>query len=101
VKKIFTPFLATAALALAVITLAGCASSPGHHATPAHAGSTDGGSPGGARLWAQNCTRCHNSRSPSSYSNAQWEVAMLHMRVRANLTAEEHKAILEFLQTGH
>lgn len=54
----------------------------------------------GARLWRQNCVRCHNSRSPASYSDAQWEVAMLHMRIRANLTATEHKAILEFLQSG-
>jgi hypothetical protein len=27
-------------------------------------------------------------------------VAMLHMRVRANLTATEHRAILEFLQSA-
>ena len=55
----------------------------------------------GSRLWTQNCARCHNSRSPSSYSDAQWEVAMLHMRVRANLTPVEHQAILEFLQSGN
>ena len=57
--------------------------------------------PNGSRLWTQNCTRCHNSRSPSEMSNAQWEVAMLHMRIRANLTAAEHKSILEFLQSGN
>ena len=57
--------------------------------------------PNGSRLWTQNCTRCHNSRSPSDMSNAQWEVAMLHMRIRANLTAAEHKSILEFLQSGN
>ena len=55
----------------------------------------------GARLWSQNCARCHNSRSPDSYSDAQWEVAMLHMRVRANLTADEHKAISEFLRSAN
>jgi cytochrome c5 len=55
---------------------------------------------GGAQLWAENCQRCHNMRSPSSYNDAQWEVAMLHMRVRANLTPEEHKKILEFLKSG-
>ena len=57
--------------------------------------------PNGSRLWTQNCIRCHNSRSPSEMSNAQWEVAMLHMRIRANLTAAEHKSILEFLQSGN
>jgi hypothetical protein len=54
----------------------------------------------GAQLWAENCNRCHNIRSPSNYSPAQWEVVMMHMRVRANLTPEEHKKILEFLKSG-
>ena len=55
----------------------------------------------GPQLWAQNCGRCHNIRSPSSYSDAQWEVVLLHMRVRANLTAEEHKEILAFMKSAH
>ena len=54
----------------------------------------------GAQLWAENCIRCHNIRSPSNYSPAQWEVATMHMRVRANLTPEEHKKILAFLKAG-
>jgi hypothetical protein len=54
----------------------------------------------GAQLWAENCIRCHNIRSPSNYSPAQWEVVMTHMRVRANLTPEEHKKILAFLKAG-
>ena len=56
---------------------------------------------GGAQLWAQNCGHCHNIRSPNSYSDAQWDVVMLHMRVRANLTAEEHKENLAFLKSAH
>ena len=55
----------------------------------------------GVQLWAQNCGHCHNVRSPGSYSDAQWDVAMLHMRVRANLTAEEHRKILEFLKSAN
>jgi hypothetical protein len=54
----------------------------------------------GAQLWAENCIRCHNIRSPSNYSPAQWEVVMMHMRVRAKLTPEEHKKILAFLKSG-
>lgn len=54
----------------------------------------------GAQLWAENCNRCHNTRSPQSYSPAQWEVAMLHMRASANLTPEEHKKILGFLKSA-
>src|SRR5438067_2429585 len=54
----------------------------------------------GAQLWAENCIRCHNIRSPGNYSPAQWGVVMMHMRVRANLTPEEHKKILAFLKAG-
>jgi mono/diheme cytochrome c family protein len=54
----------------------------------------------GAQLWGENCIRCHNIRSPGNYSPAQWDVVMMHMRVRANLTPEEHKKILAFLKSG-
>ncbi|HXT41630.1 MAG TPA: hypothetical protein VN887_16605 [Candidatus Angelobacter sp.] len=55
----------------------------------------------GAKLWAQNCGHCHNIRTPTFYSDSQWEVVVLHMRVRANLTADEHKEILAFLKSAH
>ena len=71
-------------------------------ATNKQSGEVAAGTPpkSGAQLWAENCVRCHNIRSPGSLSPAQWEVAMMHMRVRANLTPEEHKKILEFLKSG-
>lgn len=56
---------------------------------------------GGPQLWAENCLRCHNSRAPTEYSDAQWDVVMHHMRVRANLTAEEHEKILTFLKASN
>ena len=56
---------------------------------------------GRAQLWEENCSRCHNYRSPSELSDRQWEVVLLHMRVRANLTQEEYEAILEFLKAGN
>ncbi len=56
---------------------------------------------GKAQVWADTCGRCHNIRSASFYSNAQWDVAMLHMRVRANLTAKEYKDILEYLKASN
>ena len=55
----------------------------------------------GTQLWAENCTRCHANRSPASYSDTEWAVAKHHMRIRANLTAEEHTKILEFLQSAN
>ena len=103
-KKLKIKIFATSAgLALIGFVLVGCS-------TPSDAKKTDAtaatqkpalAGPSGATLWAQNCMHCHNIRSPDSYSAAQWDVAMLHMRVRANLTAEEHKKILAFLKTAH
>ncbi len=55
----------------------------------------------GVRLWADNCARCHNMRPPESYSNAQWDVAVLHMRVRANLTADDANAIVKYLKSAN
>lgn len=55
----------------------------------------------GAKLWSQNCIRCHNIRTPASYSDRQWQIVMHHMRVRANLTADEHHAILKFLEAAN
>lgn len=84
------------------VILAGCATT--NSATPVTASKNTApkiAGAGGAQLWAQTCVHCHNVRSPSSYSDAQWDVVMLHMRVRANLTAEEHKEILAFLKSAH
>ncbi len=55
----------------------------------------------GARAWAQNCMRCHNIRDPQERSDREWEIIVHHMRVRANLTADEHRLILEFLKAAN
>lgn len=55
----------------------------------------------GSELWSRNCNRCHNTISPDRYSDAQWEVATHHMRVRANLTGEDRRKILEFLKRAN
>lgn len=55
----------------------------------------------GAQLWAENCMRCHNFRSPGSQSDDGWEVSMHHMRERAGLTGVEHRKILAFLQSSN
>ncbi len=55
----------------------------------------------GARAWVQNCMRCHNVRDPQERSDREWEIIVHHMRVRANLTADEHRLILEFLKAAN
>jgi hypothetical protein len=54
----------------------------------------------GQELWSMNCQRCHNVRSPVMYNNAQWDVIVHHMRVRANLTGADARAIADFLKSG-
>ena len=55
---------------------------------------------GGAQLWAENCSRCHWVRPPQSFSDSQWEIIVHHMRLRANLTGPEAKAIADFLKAS-
>jgi hypothetical protein len=55
----------------------------------------------GALLWGENCGRCHNVRPPSSLSDSEWDVAVLHMRTRANLTEDEAEKIVVFLKAGN
>ncbi len=55
----------------------------------------------GAQLWGENCVRCHNTPSPAAYNDTDWETIGLHMRIRANLTAEETRKIVEFLQSAN
>jgi len=89
------PYLSLLVFTLAsFVMLAGCATSG-----PKGTASTSGAD--GSRLWAQNCVRCHNSRSPTEYSDSQWDVIMLHMRVRAGLAANDARLIREFLRSAN
>ena len=55
----------------------------------------------GAQLWGENCLRCHNIPSPESFSDVEWDVAVMHMQVRAYLTETEAVKIAEFLKTAN
>jgi hypothetical protein len=52
----------------------------------------------GAELYSMHCNRCHPERYPTERTAAQWRTIMLHMRVRANLPAEQARTILKYLQ---
>jgi len=56
---------------------------------------------GGAELWARRCDKCHNFRPAETLSDAQWNVVVRHMRVRAKLNGEEERKILAFLKSGN
>jgi mono/diheme cytochrome c family protein len=55
----------------------------------------------GARLYAINCNRCHSERYPTERTDGQWKTIMLHMRTRAQIPAEDAKAILKYLQENN
>jgi cytochrome c1 len=55
----------------------------------------------GAKLWANTCVRCHNMRDPKDLTDEEWKVATSHMKVRAGLTGQDTRDILEFLQKSN
>ena len=52
----------------------------------------------GAELYSMHCNRCHPERYPTERTAAQWKTILLHMRIRANLPAEQARTILKYLQ---
>lgn len=88
--------------------LTGCSgdgqtTAPSTPAAPPAVATEDGGAieNAGARIWARNCIRCHNIRTPASFSDREWAVIVHHMRIRANLTGEQQEAVLNFLQAAN
>ena len=62
---------------------------------------TSGDMTRGAKLWADNCARCHNMRDPKEFRDDQWRVIVTHMRVRGNLTGQDTRDVLKFLQAAN
>jgi mono/diheme cytochrome c family protein len=52
----------------------------------------------GQQLYAINCNRCHSERYPTEWTAAHWRTLLTHMRVRANIPAEQAKEILKYLE---
>jgi cytochrome c5 len=52
----------------------------------------------GVELYAVHCNRCHPERYPVELNQTQWKTIMTHMRVRANLPADQARAIMQYLQ---
>ena len=55
----------------------------------------------GAKVWADNCSRCHNMRDPREFTDGQWQVIVTHMRLRGGLTGQDARDILAFLQASN
>lgn len=52
----------------------------------------------GAKVWAQNCVRCHNVRPSDERTDAEWRIIVNHMRARANLTKTQARVVTAFMQ---
>ncbi len=52
----------------------------------------------GAKVYGDMCGRCHRPRSPLERTDRDWVTIINHMRVRANLTGKQTRAVLQFLQ---
>lgn len=55
----------------------------------------------GAKVWAENCSRCHNARDPADLRDDQWVSTVFHMRIRAGLTGQQTRDVLTFLQNSN
>lgn len=52
----------------------------------------------GAKLYGQNCVRCHSARSPTERTDREWVTIVNHMRARANMRKSEAQAMIAYLQ---
>jgi mono/diheme cytochrome c family protein len=55
----------------------------------------------GARVYGAVCGSCHNARSPIERSDRDWVTIVNQMRVRANMTGEQVRFVLAFLQAAN
>ena len=55
----------------------------------------------GARLYSDNCGRCHNPRAPNEHTNRDWSIVMTHMRVTAGLPGQQARDVYAFLTASN
>jgi hypothetical protein len=54
-----------------------------------------------ATLWRRTCMGCHTLRSPDTYSDYDWDIVIMHMRIHAYLTQEDAEVIGDFLKSAN
>jgi len=86
---LFGSMLLTAALVAG--QTAGPAARKAVHKNVAHETNPDRGE----RVFRQNCSRCHNA--PEGFPQSVSSTIATHMRVRANLSEADYKALLQYL----
>lgn len=106
-KYKLTKSIAFTAVAMGLFVMAGCASNKSTKSAAAAKPAVwpltikdPAANESGAQIWAENCMRCHELRSPSQYTPAQWGIIVQYMRLRAGLTGTQAKKVLAFLQSA-
>jgi hypothetical protein len=52
----------------------------------------------GAKVFAEQCVRCHDAPDPASRSRRQWNAIALHMRAFADISRQDEERVLAFLR---
>jgi cytochrome c5 len=101
-QRILVSLFLICSLCVCVATFAQTSTTPGtktkasrSNAPSSNATSSDAASSEGEKRFQVNCGRCHNP--PEELPPAATRAVVRHMRVRAMLSAEDEKLILEFL----
>ena len=53
----------------------------------------------GAKVYAENCNRCHETPDPASRDGKTWRALSVHMRIFADLSRSEQQQVRAFLQS--
>ena len=53
----------------------------------------------GAKVFAENCSRCHEAPDPAARAGRDWRAISLHMRVISDISREDQQHVLIFLRT--
>lgn len=53
----------------------------------------------GAKVFVDNCSRCHEPPDPISRNSREWRTVIMHMRVYADLSRTDEHNVLQFLRT--
>lgn len=53
----------------------------------------------GAKVFAENCSRCHEAPDPAARAGRDWRAVSLHMRVISDISRVDQQHVLIFLRT--
>ncbi len=53
----------------------------------------------GAKVFAENCNRCHEAPDPSTRDGRTWRPISMHMRLFGDFSRHDQELVLAFLRT--